>query len=264
MTEIESDSVRLGFIPGLATEALLADFPGVLQTLRKAGYSAIELVTNVEGVTGMDAAGTRRVLDDLGFACSSFFAVGRDFGENTSETIDTALALDASHIVWGWASPENEHLMKETLPQMKEAAAAVREAGLTLVYHNHAHEFLNERDGQCSYHWLMDQFTPEEIAIELDVGWVAYGRHDNVETIRRYAGRVPILHLRDIADPAEHGAFVEVGDGVLDLASILEAGARIGGARWAIVEHTKPLQMEPVAGLLRAARNLRETGWIAD
>ncbi len=268
---MDTKRLKLGFIPASIHEVLSEDWDGTLERLRAAGYSCIELHDlkskttdkNLAEATGLEPAAMRESLASHGFECASWFANWGDFGDNTAQTLETAKALGATNVIWGWAKPEEPGLMQQILPAMKAAAQAARQAGLTLLYHNHDHEFLNERDGQCAYDWLMAQFGPSELQAELDIGWVAYGGHDNVNTIRRYAGRVPILHLRDIADPKVRGDFIEVGDGTLDLAGILEAGLTVGGSRWAIVEHSAIMKCEnPVDALIRAGENLKRTNHI--
>jgi sugar phosphate isomerase/epimerase len=133
----------------------------------------------------------------------------------------------------------------------------VRSAGMTLLYHNHDHEFLAARDDGTAFDWLMGQFHPDLMQCELDVGWVAYGRQDVPETIRRHADRCPILHMRDIGDPDTRGGFIEVGEGSLDLESILRAGMDVGGSQWAVVEHGKKLPRGEWEGLQLAADNIK-------
>ena len=266
-----NNKLKLGLIPGLAQDTLGTNWNKTLERLCAAGYNGIELHAvaskateqTLFDATGMNPTAMRQSLDAHGLECPSWFAGWGDFGDKTEQTLEIAQTLGASYVVWGWAPPQDPDLMGQAEPSMHAAAAAVREAGMTLIYHNHDHEFANEREGRCAYDWLMERFEPEALQAELDIGWVAYGGHDTVATIRRYADRVPILHLRDIANIEKRGDFVEVGAGTLDLSSILETGIKFGGSRWAVVEHTPPLAMNPIEGLLFAAENLKKCGFLA-
>lgn len=255
------EKLKLGFIPGLAADRLSADWDGTLRTLAGHGYQGIELSAGVLENSGRTVESARESLAGHGIAPVSWFANWGEFSDRGKELIGKAKTLGCRHMIWGWAPANDRERMREVFPAMREAAEAVRAAGMTLLYHNHDHEFLSrDEDGRTAYDWLMEHFHADLLQCELDIGWVAYGGRSIAETIERYAGRCPILHIRDIRDPDTRGEFIEVGEGRLDLKAALEAGLAVGGSRWAIVEHTKPLQAPPLDGLAAAARNLLATG----
>jgi len=57
-----------------------------------------------------------------------------------------------------------------------------------------------------------------------------------VAYLQRRAGRVPLIHLKDMTPER---TFAEVGDGTLDMGALITA-ARTAGARWYIVENDAP------------------------
>ncbi len=253
--------LKLGFIPGLAADRLAADWDGTLQTLAGHGYQGIELSAGILEQSGMTVEAARESLARHGIDPVSWFSNWGEYRDRGEEIMAKAKTLGCRHMIWGWAPANDRDRMREVFPAMRQAAEGVRAAGMTLLYHNHDHEFLSRDEaGRTAYDWLMEHFRADLLQCELDIGWVAYGGLDIVETIGRYAGRCPILHMRDIRDPATRGEFIEVGEGVLDLKAALEAGLAVGGSEWAIVEHTKPLKAPPLEGLATAARNLLETG----
>lgn len=249
--------MKLGLIPGAAKKALEQDWNRTLGRLRAMGYHGLEMQMDTLEKSGLAADDCRRHLADHGFEAMSFFAGWGPFDADAERYIDTALTLGCSYMVWGWSPGEDSEQMREALPVMHKAAGMVREAGMRLIYHNHDHEFNNRVGDATGFNWLMDKFHPALLACELDIGWVAYGGRDVVETINAYPGRCPILHMRDIGDPATRGAFIEVGNGELDLAAILKAGEKVGGTEWAIVEHSEQMQCEVFDGLEVAARNIQ-------
>jgi sugar phosphate isomerase/epimerase len=117
-------------------------------------------------------------------------------------------------------------------------------SGLQLCYHNHAFEFATDRDGTRWLDVLMNATEAAGMQLELDVFWAAIAGADPVALLKRYAGRVPLVHLKN-KDPAAartlletqvpRTAFVEVGSGALDFAAILSA-ARSAGVRHFFVE----------------------------
>jgi len=117
---------------------------------------------------------------------------------------------------------------------VKRAGRAAAQQGLQFSYHNHAQEF-QQFDGQYALDMLYARTDPEQVKAELDTHWIARGGLDPVAYIRKYAGRVPQLHLKDIGPNDE---FVEIGAGVLDLPAVL-AAARDAGSQWIIYEQDR-------------------------
>jgi len=79
--------------------------------------------------------------------------------------------------------------------------------------------------------------TIPTIQAELDTYWVQTGGEDPVAYIRKYAGRLPRLHIKDRA-PApddETCPFAEVGQGILDWDAIFDAAPE-AGVEWYLVE----------------------------
>lgn len=118
---------------------------------------------------------------------------------------------------------------------LNEMGRACRQHRLTFAYHNHDFEFAQSA-GAYLLDRLLDATDPDLVGLELDVYWAAYAGVDPAGYLRRYAGRGPLVHLKDMATDR---SFAEVGDGTLDVAAIV-AAAEEGGARWYIVENDRP------------------------
>ena len=253
----QPNRMKLGIIPGAIKEPLQADPKGTLAQLAQMGYQGVEVNAGFPQLLGCSASQCPQVLGELGLEAMSLFANWGDYDTQCDKIVQAAKEMGCSYTVWGWSPADDPQRMEaEVLPVMRKAAAAVKSAGLTLLYHNHDHEFKGRNGDEIAYDWLMRRFEPDELAAELDVGWVAYGGQDVAETIQRYAGRCPILHMRDVGDPATRGAFTEIGTGTLDIPGILKAGATVGGSTWAVVEHSKKMNHEPMEGLRIAADNI--------
>ena len=123
--------------------------------------------------------------------------------------------------------------------RMGEAGAALREAGCTLMYHNHAFEFVQVGHGHARKP-ILEHFygetEPEDLAGEIDTYWVQYGGGSPEGWCRRLSGRLPVIHLKDYAFTTENKpAFAEIGQGNLAIPSIIEA-AEASGCEWFVVE----------------------------
>ena len=110
--------------------------------------------------------------------------------------------------------------------------------GIPFAYHNHAHEFADAGNGETLFDVLLHNTS--KLGAELDVFWVAYAGYDPVEYIRKYAGRQPLMHLKELA--ADRRANVELGTGVLDFTAIIRAGQQAGAEHFIIEqeEYTLP------------------------
>lgn len=123
--------------------------------------------------------------------------------------------------------------------RMDEAGAVLHGAGCTLMYHNHAGEFVRVGQGDARktiLEYLYDSTAPENLAGEIDTYWVQFGGGDPVAWCQRLHGRLPVIHLKDYAfTPENKPDFAEIGQGNLDTRGIIRA-AEQSGCRWFVVE----------------------------
>ncbi len=94
----------------------------------------------------------------------------------------------------GWGKGYEEFVKNVKVPAQK-----IHEAGLQFSYHNHNFEYLTKMDdGRPLMYHISDDFTPEEVCFTLDTYWVKAGGYDVVSEIKRLAGRIPVVHLKDM------------------------------------------------------------------
>lgn len=210
------------------------DFVGTLRAAKEVGYGAVELA----GMGGMDAATLRGELDAIGLKVS-----GAHVPINVLESqLDAAIAdmqtLGAPHLICPWLPPERRgdaagyRTLAGTLNAIGAQAAA---AGLTFCYHHH--DFELQRFGDTTgLHILLNESDARNVKVEIDVYWAAYAGFDPAALIGEFAGRVPLVHLKDMA--AGSRVFAEVGQGTLDIPGII-AAADAAGATWFIVEQDR-------------------------
>lgn len=100
-------------------------------------------------------------------------------------------------------------------------------AGIRFGYHNHAHEFDTELDGQLFYDYLLQHTDPVKVMMELDLYWIKQGGKDAIDYFNRYPGRFELYHVKDET---------ELGpDGTMDFKAAFENAAK-GGMKNYIVE----------------------------
>jgi sugar phosphate isomerase/epimerase len=95
--------------------------------------------------------------------------------------------------------------------------------------------------------------------MEIDTYWITHGGGDPVQWINRVAGRLPCVHLKDMAISTKREQFMaEVGEGNLNWPAILDA-CRKSGVKWYIVEQDVCYR-DPFESLEISLKNLKQMG----
>lgn len=231
-----------------------ADYAGTLRAVAELGYGAVELAT----LGGLSAADLRTEIDTLGLRVVGMH-VGLDRLEGDLDAaLDDVRTLGARYVVCPWLPPERRsaegfRALARTLDRIGQSC---RDQGLQLCHHNHDFEF--QRFGDATgLSILLGESDPALVQAELDVYWAAFAGSDPVALVSSLAGRLPLVHLKDMAaDPSRR--FAEVGHGVLDFPAILAACDQ-AGVEWYIVEQdttTRP----PLESLGMSLAYLRSIG----
>ncbi|WP_226006741.1 sugar phosphate isomerase/epimerase family protein [Natrinema salinisoli] len=235
----------------------LRDLDGGVPThLRRVGETAFDGV-EFAGFGETSPREAADVLETVGLDAASAH-VGIDALEDDLDDVcDTCDALDCERVVVPYLDEghfETAQDIRETATRLSDLAARLADRGLELGYHNHDHEFVDLPDDDRSAFELLIDETDDALLIELDVGWTAAAGHDPVALLERLEGRVPLVHLKDVAD----GRPVELGDGEVDI-DACAAAARGSGAEWLVYEHDDPADsaasLEHGAGVLETLRD---------
>lgn len=237
---------------------LQKDFRGTLQKVRDLGYDGVEFYNEFAGYTPEQV---RALCDSLGLAIFSNHVPIRLLMTDPDRVIAESRVLGMQYITIPsmparpGADPEG---FKQTVAAIGEVGRKVREAGFGLLYHNHDFEFALLPDGTVGHDYMFASTDPADVGVELDVCWADYAGADVPDLVRKYAGRLPVLHMKDYyqagksdADPyalvGEQNTgggrrgfeYRPLGKGVVDLAAVLDA-ARQTGVAWLCVEQDEP------------------------
>jgi len=204
------------------------DFTGCLKELAAMGYDGVEFAGNYGGMTPVQLA---EFLQATGLTVCGMHLPLTAIADKDHEAYHYAKAVGCRYLVTSLANDFALRL-EQNISACINAAEVAGSQGLCFAYHNHATEFVRV-DGE----YALDKFysaTPASLVkAELDSYWIAKGGADPVAYLTQYADRLPLIHLKDM--DRESGDFIEVGNGTMDLAGILElAGSSI--AEWVIYE----------------------------
>ena len=94
----------------------------------------------------------------------------------------------------------------------------------------------------------MDSTDKNAVQLELDAFWVSVAGHDPVEMLKKYSGRVRLLHLKDKAagtpvmykESPGNAAFKELGNGVIEWAKVLRAASAAGVQHYFVEQDQTP------------------------
>jgi sugar phosphate isomerase/epimerase len=215
--------------------ALESDFEGTLRRLAGMGYREVEFA----GLFGHDPAEVRVLLEELGLRAVGSHVDWTRFQGDPSEAIEETIALGAQFLVFPWM-PDSE---RRTLEQwqgwaarLNEVAAASRDRGLSVAYHNHDFEFM-PIDGTLPFDVLVAELDPSLVSFELDLYWLEKAGGEASALFERSPGRFPLAHVKDLRSSDQ--AIVDVGQGDIDFAAVFAQSAQSGMQHF-IVEHDQP------------------------
>ena len=211
------------------------DLAATLELISELGFVDVE----VSGFYDRTAKQYRRMLDDTGLEAVSLMASYDDLEKRPERVAEDARTLGARFVVASTLPHESYMTMEECrrgAEFLNDRGAILAKSDLRLCYHIHGSEFRPSPDGTVFDTML--RLTDEKLAnFEMDIFWVAFARHDPVDFLRRYPGRFPVTHIKDIRPGIELGRLardvreedsVPLGTGIVDIPAALEAAARYG------------------------------------
>ncbi len=230
-------------------------FAETLKKVRDIGYEAVQ--TSAHGP--IEPEHLKQIVDEAGLKIVATH-------EPYDKLRDNIESVVADHKLWGCPNVaigglpgdyRNAEGFAKFARECSEVARKLKKRGLTFGYHNHSFEL--ERFGnRTGLQTLVDESDPEVFNFEIDTYWVQHGGGNPVQWLRKLKGRVPFIHLKDMAMQGSQQLYAEIGEGNLDWHEILEA-ARDSGVRWYIIEQDT-CQRDPFESLAISLRNLKKMG----
>lgn len=222
-------------------DQLEKDVAGTIQRIAQIGYKDVEIYS----LYGKSAAEFGKILKDNGITASSGHHMLKDLKTNWDKHIDDAKTLGLKYMVNAILQEDERKSFddyKQLVDVFNKAGEATQKAGIQFCYHNHNFEFTKYGD-TTAYDYLLKSVDPKLVKFEMDCFWVTHAGADPVAYFKKYPGRFPLLHIKDMKDkPAptqeldpKMGLFAPVGQGTIDWKRIF-AAARQGGMQHYYVE----------------------------
>ncbi len=230
------DLSTVGLVGFTVRATMPSNAEGTLAALAECGFQNMEPSGRVGNFYGYSAAQLAPLTQAADIAVPSLGVSQSDLENNIDGVIAEARAIGAEYVRISGSSRWTLADYSRTAAVLNEVGAELKEAGITVAYHNHGYEFETEEDGVTGYDVLVRETDPELVTMELDVYWAASVGVDPVELFGTYPGRFELLHLKDLAPD---GSFADVGAGTLDFAEIF-ANSSLAGVEYSFTEHDQP------------------------
>jgi sugar phosphate isomerase/epimerase len=196
-----------------------SDVPNGLKKVAQIGYSTMEAAGYNDGkLYGLEMAEFKKMADAAGVKVTGSHVnppVRKYSKENMGEiadfwkkTVDAHLKCSVKTVVQpGMPSIESNDDAAIVCEVFNKAGEIAKNAGIKWGYHNHSGEFqkaVKEEDkgkrgvqGDVIYDLLLKGTDPKLVFFEMDVYWTVMGQNDPLDYFEKYAGRFPILHIKD-------------------------------------------------------------------
>ncbi|MCA9438931.1 MAG: sugar phosphate isomerase/epimerase [Candidatus Omnitrophica bacterium] len=209
------------------------DYTGTIRRLAEMGYQGIELANFGQ----LAATDLKALVDDLAIDVVGCHASLDQMKNDLESVLDYQEAIGNHRLILPHLSEEiqarGSQGYREVGEFLGETAQRIAPRGFSLSYHNHSFEFVPDGEGYY-LDTLLEAGEKANVKSELDTYWVRHGGADPVDYIRKYSGRIELLHIKDMGE-GEEKPFSEIGSGLLDWDSIF-AAAEEAGVEWYLVE----------------------------
>ncbi|HJB98417.1 MAG TPA: sugar phosphate isomerase/epimerase [Candidatus Acutalibacter pullicola] len=213
------------------------DMEGALRQVAEMGYASVEFA----GFMGHPAEQIKAWLDQYGLEVSgTHTGMALLTDELLEETIAYHKAIGCKNIIVPYEKFATKADIDAFVDRVKVIEPKLKEAGITLQYHNHDHEFKPNEDGLIAEEELLQR---TDILLEVDTYWVYAAGKDPVEFLKEHKDRIQVIHLKD--GKGGHTC-ASLGQGIAPVAEVRKAALELGLDMVVESEGLEPTGMEEV------------------
>ncbi|WP_105620055.1 sugar phosphate isomerase/epimerase family protein [Vallitalea okinawensis] len=211
------------------------DFTGMLHKVKDLGFKGVEFA----GFFDTDANVLKEILNELDLYPVSSHIGMKQLENNFEDVIDYHKVIGCKNLVVPYCKFETLEATKELAKRLIEISKQLKPHDMKLLYHNHAHEFV-EINGQYALD-LLFQETSGYLEAEIDTHWVRRAEINPLDYLSDHEDLIKLIHIKDML-VKEDGSydFEAVGHGIMDIKSIIKKADAMG-IKWAIVENDDPV-----------------------
>lgn len=270
-------NLKVGLQLYTVAEAMNADMDAALKRVKEIGYDYVEFA----GYFDKSPEEIKAMLDKYGLTAISVHRGLPFFLEDEERELAYLKTLGVKFsAIPHYAEAEYHENWEETMAAFEKLGRMLRENGIQLLYHNHDFEFKKIGDAI-----ILDKMYAEIpdglIKPEIDTCWAHYAGTDPALYLKKYAGQIEVVHLKDFScdkfgagpvydlidsektdsSPAGRDAqgfkFRAIGEGIQDWKGILEVCVACG-TEYVIVEQDRSYDEDAMDCAQRSRQYLKE------
>lgn len=211
-----------------------ADIAKTLKQIRAIGFTAVQ----VSGMGPIAESELMTILNGEGLACCATHESGDAILKTPEKVVERLQKLNCKITAYPYPAGidfSSTESVNGLIKALDHSGKVLADAGLTLCYHNHNHEF-RKLNGKLILDHIYDGTNPKYIQGEPDTYWVQFGGGCCVEWCEKLKGRLPAIHLKDYKTTEKNQPdLCEIGAGNLNFKKII-AAAEKSGCQWFIIE----------------------------
>ena len=230
-----------------------------LRKVADIGYTTVQLSATCE----FDAQWMKEQLAANGLQCVVTHVAPVKLQEQMKQVCDDHKVFGCPNVGLGFFSFKKDPLeeqYKNFCDTYLPVAKGIKAEGLYFMYHNHNAEF-RKLDGKPILDKMAEDFSADELGFILDTFWIQAGGANPAEYIRRYAGRIPVIHLKDyqFATGEVKNSICAIGDGNINFSAVAAAAAD-SGVDYMLVEQDDCHGEDPFSAMKRSYDYLKAMG----
>lgn len=212
------------------------DIARSLARVAKMGYKTLQ----VSGLGKIDPGELRKICDAEGLSIAITHSDMNRILTDTDRLIEEHDIMGCNYIGLGAMTDRyrGSWWVDCFIEDFHGPAEKIAKAGKLFMYHNHSFEFqrLTPQSPKLLMDRLLEGFSPELMGITLDTYWVQAAGGDVILWLDKLAGRIPCVHLKDMAVSGFSQKMAPVGEGNMNFRGILKAIKDQGGTKHLLVE----------------------------
>ncbi|MDT0690834.1 TIM barrel protein [Salegentibacter sp. F188] len=229
---------------------------GTIEKLAEIGFKEVETYgySKDNGFFGLSVQEFKEILTQNGINTPSGhygmdpFLEEKGTKDDVNYILDVAKQLDQKYVIIpyiaeGLRSSIDDY--KRIAEKLNTAGRMCKDAGLKLVYHNHAFEFDNY-NGKNGYDIFLENTDEDLVDFEMDIYWVVRAGIEPSELFNKYPGRFPLWHVKDMHKQKPE-LNTEIGSGSVDYKEIFKYTEE-AGVKHLIIEQEN-FEMDPYKSL---------------
>ncbi|MFJ7978040.1 sugar phosphate isomerase/epimerase family protein [Peribacillus sp. NPDC096379] len=256
-------TLQIGLQLFSAKKAFVNDRLGTLKRIEEIGYKNIEVPVDFSGkdlfgIGELKASDLKEMTEQAGLNIIATHVLVTEESQ-FDKVIAYNKELGCEKVIIPIAFFKNYEEVIAFSETLNRYGKQLQKRGMKLYYHNHFHEF-QRFNGQYAMEIILEHTDQELVGVELDTYWALRAGIDVNAYLEKLAGRCSLIHQKDLPASvtpinlfemlderevitletfSQFGKpenFAEIGEGVMDIMSIIRTAEKLKDIQYIIVE----------------------------